>query len=257
MYLMYIDESGDPGVHANSPTRYFILSSIVFHELRWRDLLDNLVDFRRHLRNSKGLKLREEIHATDFINSPGELKRIKRHDRVDIMKQCIDWVASNTDISVTTVCVDKHNRHKENDVFEYAWTLLIQRFENTMRNKNFPGPANPDDRGMIFPDNTDGRKLKGLLRKLRHFNPVPNTTSLYLGGYRNMNIRYIIEDPVLKDSQHSFFNQIVDVIAYSARQMYEPNKYMKKKGGHNFYKRLMPVLNTAASTKNKLGIVEQ
>ena len=72
-----------------------------------------------------------------------------------------------------------------------------------------------------------------------------------------MNIRYIIEDPVLKDSQHSFFNQIVDVIAYSARQMYEPNKYMKKKGGHNFYKRLMPVLNTAASTKNPLGIVEQ
>jgi len=23
MYLMYIDESGDPGVHTNSPTRYF------------------------------------------------------------------------------------------------------------------------------------------------------------------------------------------------------------------------------------------
>ena len=159
--------------------------------------------------------------------------------------------------TVTTVCVDKHNRREEDDVFEFAWTLLIQRFENTIRHKNFPGPANPDDRGMIFPDNTDGEKLQRLLRKLRHFNPVPNTASLYHGGYRNMNIRYIIEDPVMKDSQNSFFNQIVDVIAYSARQMYEPNKYMKKKGGHNFYKRLMPVLNTAASTKHKLGIVEQ
>jgi len=143
MYLMYIDESGDPGTHVNSPTRFFILSSIVFHELRWRDMLDNHVEFRRHLRNTKGLKLREEIHATDFVNSPGELKRIKRHDRVDIMKQCIDWVASNSDISVTTVCVDKHNRREEDDVFEFAWTLLIQRFENTMRYKNFPARPIP------------------------------------------------------------------------------------------------------------------
>ncbi len=244
-------------MHANSPTRYFILSSIVFHELRWRSLLDNLVEFRRHLRNSKGLKLREEIHATDFVNSPGELKRIKRNDRVDIMKQCLDWVASNSDISVTTVCVDKQKRTETDDVFEFAWTLLIQRFENTLQHKNFPGPANPDERGMIFPDNTDGKKLQGLLRKLRHFNPVPNSSTYYPGGYRNMNIRYIIEDPFLKDSKHSFFNQIVDVIAYSARQIYEPNKYMKKKGGHNFYKRLKPVLNTLASNKHDLGIVEQ
>ncbi len=254
---MYIDESGDPGVHANSPTRYFILSSIVFHELRWRNLLDNLVEFRRHLRNTKGLKLREEIHATDFINSPGDLKRIKRHDRVDIMKQCIDWTASNEEISVTTVCIDKQDRTEEDDVFEFAWTLLIQRCENTIRHKNFPGPSNPDDRGMIFPDNTDGQKLQKLLRKLRRFNPVPNDSKFFTGGYRNMNIRYIIEDPVLKDSRNSFFTQIVDIIAYSARQLYEPNKYMKKKGGHHFYQRLKPVLNTAASTKNDLGIVEQ
>jgi hypothetical protein len=257
MYLMYIDESGDPGIHENSPTRYFIMSSIVFHELRWRDLLDNLVDFRRHLRNTKNLKLRDEIHSTDFINSPGELKRIKRHDRVDVMKQCIDWVASNSEISVTTVCIDKHNRRSTDDVFEFAWTLLIQRFENTMRNKNFPGPANPDDRGIIFPDNTDGKKLQGLLRKLRRFNPVPNDTSYFTGGYRNMNIQYVIEDPLLKDSRNSFFNQIVDVIAYSARQIYEPNNYMKKKGGHNFYKRLDPVINKAATAKHPLGIVEQ
>jgi len=79
MYLMYVDESGDSGI-ANSPTKYFILSGMVFHELRWRLLLDDLITFRRHLRTTKGLKLREEIHSRDFINSPGPLVRIKRHD---------------------------------------------------------------------------------------------------------------------------------------------------------------------------------
>ena len=52
---------------------------------------------------------------------------------------------------------------------------------------------------------------------------------------------------------------IVDVIAYSARQKDEPNKYMQneEERRQNFYKRLMPVLNKAASTKNLLEIVEQ
>jgi len=254
---MYIDESGDPGISPSSPTRYFLLSSIVFHELRWRGLLESLVEFRRHLKRTKGLKLREEIHATDFINSPGELKRIKRNDRVDILKQCIDWTASNTDISVTTVCIDKRKRKLQDDVYEYAWKLLLQRFENTIRYKNFPGPSNADDRGMIFPDNTDGGKLTSLLRKLRHYNPIPDKGTGQYGGFRNVSLRYIIEDPVLKDSRNSFFTQLTDVIAYMGRQMYEPNVYMKKKGGHRFYQRLSPVLNKAASNKNKWGIVEQ
>jgi len=49
MYLMYVDESGDSGI-INSPTKYFILTGMVFHELRWRLLLDELKTFRRHLR---------------------------------------------------------------------------------------------------------------------------------------------------------------------------------------------------------------
>ena len=82
---MYVDESGDIGTQ-NSPTNYFILSALIFHELRWNSILDDLVAFRRHLRQTKGLKLREEIHATHFINRPGELKRLKRNDRIDILK---------------------------------------------------------------------------------------------------------------------------------------------------------------------------
>ena len=45
MYLMYADESGDTGLIA-SPTRYFILCGLVIHELRWRHVMDELLDFR-------------------------------------------------------------------------------------------------------------------------------------------------------------------------------------------------------------------
>lgn len=254
MHLMYVDESGDSGAGASSPTRYFILSGLVVHELRWRVLLDDLIAFRRGLRQTKGLKLREEIHASHFINSPGEVVRIKRNDRLDILKQCLDWTASQGDISVITVAVDKQGR--SSDIFEVAWERLIQRFENTIGSHNFPGYANTDERGLLLPDNTDGKKLQALLRKMRRFNMVPNKQNLYSGGSRNLTLDYVIEDPFMKNSAESFFHQIVDVIAYSARQLYEPNAYMKKKGATTFYKRLDPVLNKKVSPRHPLGIIE-
>ena len=199
MYLMYVDESGDVGLN-NSPTRFFILSAIVIHELRWRDTLEALVEFRRELRDKKGLKMRDEIHSNEFINRPGDLKRIKRNDRLDILKKCMDWLNGQRHVNIFSVCVDKNGR--TDDVFEFAWHTLIMRFENTIRHKNFHGPSYGDERGLVLADNTEGEKLRKLVRKMRHFNTVPNNSSLYLGGYRNLKLEYVIEDPVFRDSQH-------------------------------------------------------
>lgn len=70
MYLMYADESGDIGTQ-NSPTNYFVPSALIFHEPRWNAIMESRVAFRRPLCGSKGLKMREEIHATHFINRLG------------------------------------------------------------------------------------------------------------------------------------------------------------------------------------------
>ena len=256
MYLMYVDESGDTGLK-NTPTRYFILSALVLHELRWRPIFDAMIDFRRVLRNTKGLRLREEIHAQAFVHKPGDLSRIKRNDRLDILKKCIDWTAAQTDISVITVAVDK-NRHRQRntDVFELAWSRLFQRFENTLQHRNFPGPANPDERGVVISDATAGMKLTRLLRRMRQFNPVPNRMDLYGAGFRHLGLTYVIEDPVFRHSPESYFIQMVDVVAYFARQLYEPNAYVRRKGAKTFYNRLMPVINPYVTQGNPLSIVE-
>jgi hypothetical protein len=62
MYMMYVDESGDCGL-VNSPTRFFVLTGLVLHELRWRDYPEQLIAFRRRIRHQFGLRLREELHA--------------------------------------------------------------------------------------------------------------------------------------------------------------------------------------------------
>jgi hypothetical protein len=254
MFLMYVDESGDCGIN-QSPTRYFILTGIVVHELRWRSSLERLVDFRRRMSSAYGLKLREEIHAVRFINRrPGDLNRILKHKRLSIIRSFIDELSQIDDISIINVVVDKLLKPQTYDVFECAWKALIQRFENTIRYRNFPGPANADERGILFPDRTDDKKLTQLLRKMRRYNPVPNQAHVG-SGYRDLALQTVIEDPNFRLSQHSYFIQAADVVAYCLLQQLKPNSYMIKNSGTTIFNLLEPRLCRVASHSDPQGIV--
>jgi hypothetical protein len=253
MYLMYVDESGDSGMQ-NSPTRYFVLTGVVVHELRWNEYLSRIIGFRKKMRSSFGLLLREEIHAAKMLNKPGSLVRIKRNDRLSIIKFFIDELATMPDLSIINVVVDKHGKPQDYDVLENAWKTLVQRFSNTMSHRNFPGPANPDERGLVIPDLSEVKKITEIIRKMRRFNPIPNQAG-YETGYRNLLITNLVEDPYFKDSEKSYFIQMADITAFALYQNICPSTYMKKKSGHNFFKRLQGVLCTVASSRDPYGIV--
>jgi len=253
MYLIYIDESGDCGLK-NSPTRYFALSGLVVHELRWKDHLEDMLSFRRQLRVRYGLKLREEFHASHFITKPGELRRIPRDQRLAMIREFATFLSRLRDINIINVVVDKAGKPERYGVFENAWQALIQRFENTISNHNFPGPANPDERGMILCDHTDDKKLFPLIRQMRRYNPVPNQPECS-PGYRNLPLSYVIEDPVLRNSAHYYFIQAADLAAFLLYQYFQPNVYLRRKAGHRYLLRLDPVLCKVASPKHPLGIV--
>lgn len=253
MYLMYVDESGDDGL-LNSPTEFFMLSGLVVHELRWRDCVGRIYDFRKRMRDKFGLRVREEIHASHMISRPGELIRIKRNDRLAILRHFVDEIATLPDISIINVVVDKRTKQHDTDVFTLAWKALIQRFENTVSYRNFPGLANPDDRGMIFPDETNVKKLRTLIRRMRYYNPVPNVAE-YGSGFRNLQLQYTIEDPNLRTSHDSFLIQVADTVAYFLLQRERPCTYIRKSGAHKYFERLGPVLCKVASKADTLGVV--
>lgn len=229
---MYIDESGDVGTN-NSPTRYFVLSAIILHESAWQNVLDDLITFRRSLKSRYGLLMKEEIHASVFINGGANLKsNVSKNDKLDILKKCLKWLDSRTDISVVTVRCDK-DKNTTKDIFEFAWRVLIQRIDNTLAYNNFPNGIG-HDKGILLADNTNGGKLTKLLRTMRRYNPIPNSRSFGTGS-RYIPLRAVVEDPIMRDSANSYLHQMVDVVAYFARQYYEPNKYLRKKGARTFY----------------------
>jgi Protein of unknown function (DUF3800) len=252
MYLMYVDESGDPGL-INSPTSNFVLSGLVMHELRWREFIDRIVVFRKRMKSTYGLGVRDEIHAAEFVRSSGAVD-LKRNTRYLILRHLATELSRMEWLSVTNVVVKKAGKAPDYDVFENAWKVLFQRFENTLVYRNFPGPLNPDDLGIVICDDTNGGKLGRLMRRMGSYNPIPNQQ--HAGpGYRNMPIRKIIEDPNLRDSKNSHPIQAADLCAYLLFQHLTPNGFMKRAGGNNAFKLLEPILNKRAAMKNPLGIV--
>lgn len=250
MFLMYVDESGDVGL-VNSPTRYYVLSGVVVHELRWRPVLDKLVEFRRRVKDEHGLKLREELHAAAMINDPGLLVRIKRHHRLAIVRDFADALGSIADLSVINVVVDKQGKDATYDVFASAWKALVQCLDATISHRDVSGARHGRDRAMIFPDHTDNKRLQELLRILRVYNPIPNEHG---GGYRNTPITRVIEDPVFRRSEDSYLVQAADLCAFLLYQHIAPSAYMRKKSGQNYFDRLVPIC-AVASAEDPRGII--
>jgi hypothetical protein len=251
MYLMYVDESGDTGLR-NSPTDYFILSGLVVHESRWRDFIAALIALRHKLRADYGLPVRTEIHAAHFVNKkPIDLPR---NTRLATLRVTLEELATLDYISITNVVTKKIGKESTYDVFLRTWQTLFQRFENTLTNGNFPG-AHEKDYGIVITDATSGKKLSQLVRQMAVVNHIPNNAR-YGDGSRNLPITRIIEDPYGKDSAETLPVQMADVAAYFLHQKYKPSTYIKKQHAEQYFDRLKPVLNLAASRKNDLGIVE-
>jgi hypothetical protein len=253
MFLMYVDESGDCGL-VNSPSRYFVLTGLVVHELRWQPYFNQMVDFRRRMKLLHGLKLREEIHAGELLRKPGPLARIPPNDRLGIIRALADELATMADLNIINIVVDKQNKTQGYDVFENAWQALIQRFENTLSHRNFRGPINTDDRGLLFADHTDDKKLTKLMRKMRVYNPIPSMAG-FSTSYRMLPLVQIIEDPNFRNSADSLYIQAVDTATFLLYQSLAPSRKIKRAGAQNYFRRLDPILCKKAARNNPQGIV--
>jgi len=254
MYFLYVDESGDSELLNSPPPYYFVLTGLVIHELRWQQYLEQMINFRRRMKTSFNLPVRSEIHSAQMIRRPGALITIPRNDRASILRYFARELAQMNDLNVINIVVDKRHKTPPYDVTTNAWTALLQRFSNTISHRNFKGPTNPDERGMVIPDMSEVKKITGIMRRMRHYNPVPNQQS-YGGGYRNLTVSNVVEDPFFKDSAESHFIQAADLCAYLLYQSMCPASYARKMGIKNYFKILNPVLCKIASSTDPDGIV--
>lgn len=246
MHLMYVDESGDPGLVQHSSPHY-ILSGLIVAQDDWNKYLDRLKTFRKSLKQTYALNQRTEIHASELIRIGGliEYRNISKTNRIKILKEYAEQLPIIFDSAkIINVYIDKATTHSQ-DIFKTEWIRLLQRFDTYLKKTVM-------DKGIVIADDTDSNKLMNLQRKMRIYNSVPS----HFGPQPyNAPIDNILEDTFSRASHHSYFLQSVDVVAHLLYRKEIPKGSLKKFGIEYCFNKLEPILLKKANANDLLGIV--
>lgn len=248
MHILYVDESGDPGNHQFS-SPHFILSGLIISQDNWSTHLDKLKIFRKNIFTKYGLNQRTEIHASELIriNKEKDYQKIKKSDRINILKDyAIEIPSIFKNAKVINICI-KIEEHSNKDIFELAWSRLLQRYDTYLKKE-------AKDLGIVVVDDTDSIKLQSLQRKMRVYDYLP---SHYNKSSYNLPTDNIIEDPFSRNSNQSYFIQSVDVIAHLLYRKEFPKGSLKKFGLEYQFNKFEPILLKEASKNDPLGIVRK
>jgi len=225
MYLVYIDESGDPGLpKANASTRNaYTIAVVIIKDTDWLTTLDEIKKFRKYLYNSFNISQSAELKASYLIHGNGTLRKYKlsQEARLNIYRMMLKLEQKVGTIQTWAIVYDKNlweNKYPHKSVFDVAWQNTIERLERFTINEN--------DTCIMFPDEGNDKRIRYLLRKMRRFSrpnvKYPVKTPL------KRNATKIIEDPNFRRSEDSYFIQLADINAYAAMHHIFPKKWFGK-----------------------------
>jgi hypothetical protein len=259
MHIAYYDEAGDDGFPKYS-SPLFVLSCIYFHYLNWRPIFDTILNFRREIKSRYNIPVRMEMHTRDFLlnKKPYGSLRLSEQNRIEIVGLFCD-LAANLDLKVINVVIVKPKIKKQDyQILDTAVKYSVQRIENDLNPKN-----DPSQRFMLITDPGRVGKMTQTTRRIQRINFIPSKFGP--ATYRK-EIATLIEDPLPKNSDQSFFIQLADLISYVV-YLYSSNAtgiagYPNRMGYFvspetvaGWMERLKPSLNLQASGQNAYGVV--
>lgn len=215
MYFAYFDESGDTGMEG-SPTATFALSCLLLHDRDWLSALDQVIAFRRYLRDKFHITPRSELKAAWLVHNRGDIRKsgLSYPARLAAYRAAMRFQRKVGLFRTFAVLIVKTNITKvPADVREIAWRYAVQRLERfgTSRKDNIH----------VLPDEGHSDFIRKKIRLMRRFNHVP---SAFGGPTLERNAENIVEDSSDRRSRESFFIQLADLNAYAAYRKVFPGK---------------------------------
>ena len=214
MYLVYIDDSGDPGLPSKgSPTDAFVLSALLVKDRQWLDTLDQVLGFRRFLRDAFGLRVTDELKAQYLVHGSGPFAELQTSDqsRLRIYQMALR-LQEKLGVETWAIVIDKHRWEQQRPtegseaIRELAWRYMVERIERFTSSKDEPCTLYPDEGNSVF--------VRGLIRKMRRFSHVPSAVPG--AGSLSRPATLIVEDPNFRKSHESYFVQLADLNSYAA-----------------------------------------
>ena len=132
MFIVYFDETGDDGYPGSSPL--FVLSSIYLHYQNWKEVFNELYNFRKYLKSQYKIPIGTEFHTRPFLLNKNPFKKFNfsNNVRLKIIKEYASVIASlNIKAINVVICKNKINKPGY-QILENAFKYSIQRLENTL-----------------------------------------------------------------------------------------------------------------------------
>jgi hypothetical protein len=212
--VWYIDESSDANNFAMSAISVPMLRQIDGHwHIVWDDHLKAVQQLRRDLQKTHRIPVRKELHAVTLAAGRGRYR-----DGISNFTQAAGcgvyrWILSRLTflqqasiISVVGSSQSNLYGHTKLEALMYALFQRMQRAATATRRN-----------GMVFFDNGHG-EYRTLYRKAQVHLPTGSQYGAWDSGAHSKNIPMdlFFKDGNFKDSAHSLFIQVADLIAYAA-----------------------------------------
>ncbi|MGC4175348.1 DUF3800 domain-containing protein [Demequina sp.] len=239
MLLAYVDESGNTGAPAAGGSLTYALGCVLVDADRWPGAFDELLAFRRRLRDDFGLPMRSEIKAQYLTRGSGDLRALglAPAQRGLIYRAHLDML-STLPARAFAVVVDKRDRDlTPSGCFDLAWEGLMQRLERTSHYENATF--------MLIHDDGDNDAVRRWTRRARRH----LTAGLMNGGGSVRNpARLLVDDPVARHSHQSYLIQIADLVAYAGfRSVVPPGGSVAQVCPSTTWEALGPATHTAVN----------
>lgn len=236
MHLIYIDDSYE------KPCITF--SAVAIPANRWLDIFTSLKSWRHSLKESDGILVTREFHATEFVSGHGRLgpRVVTKHRRSQIFFEALRFFNQQKGLRVFNVCRTHHT--------DWAFERLLNRIDRTMREW--------DSHALLICDEGKEAEYTRLVRKMSVHNPIPSRYGVWLDtgeATRNITIDRILEDPFFKESDRSYLIQMADFCAYALlrREKRLPSKDMYRI--HTCFDALIDVVVRQANPADPMGII--
>lgn len=233
MWIAYLDESKD----SNS---FFIYSALVVKAERWPAAFAAVKAFRNDLKRRYGIYLNKELHAWKFAAGKGRIsdRVLNKAQRAVIFRECLTFAASCRHFSLMSSV-------NANEL--YAFERLMNRLNRTAEQKN--------EHVLLFCDEGQEAAFTKRIRRMRVHNPIPSRFGRWHSGMTsNIPLSRFVEDPVFKDSETSYFIQLVDFCAYALLRMERPLASRTSLGYDRMYEALRPIAFKAANSRDPRGL---
>ena len=206
MHFAYVDESGDAGP-AGSQT--YSLGVVMVEASQWPATFDELIDFRRHLRDRFGIPVRAELKANYLLRNGGPLRPLALSEsaRRAVYRSHMR-LQPKLGLRAFAVVIRKaslRERRSGIDPRDVAWEYLLQRLER------FTTKGGTEV--LLVHDEGDAARVRTLARKARR---AGSAGSAFGTGALGRPATRVLDDPVPRDSTQSYFLQLADMNAYAA-----------------------------------------